>query len=834
VGERRVLPAGCLALVLVALLAVAPARAVIEKLTPLDEFIHKGSDFIFTATVTRFDPDKPGVVLEPGETLKGKVPFGRLPVNLTGDDYARQKKHTPQLLKRLAPKQTLVVFAYKMEGQYVALAYTNGTWFQMTAPSEGENPVWGFTHCEPYLRRTFKGTTAEMQQTVADSVTGKKKGPEPDPKEKPGLGPEVEVQKPANSTGIGAAGGPVFAVIPSVAIGGVLSLLAMLFPAIFGGLTGQLKRWMAVISVASLNTTLCWLHDWFAPRLAGSWWGTQSALWLTMTLITAAGVLWAWRRQVCEVFGRDRPTNPSADEASDTLPSRYELILLLILSGIGVALFAFCLVWNSFHGTADERYRLLELPWSFVLALWAGIWIATLYATLVRRRSGRGAGRPALSSEGVILGAMLPACLVLGFCSTPAVATAGAGGGTLHSPDGTGGPSFLQATALFSPQGAGGAIDARTLIDGDRLYTASALSGRLSTTFGAVYCLERSTGKLLWTFNNDGKMKQVFSSPCLADGKLYIGEGFHSDFGCKLYCLDAATGKKLWHYQTESHTESSPCVAEGRVFCGAGSDGLLCLDAATGERIWDYKVGHIDAAPVVVGGRVYCGSAVDRDVDGPQETAVFCLDAAGGKAVWKVKVDLPAWGRPVVRGGQVFFPLGNGDVVRSVAAPDRPAGAMVCMSADDGKPVWRFNAPDGVIEGPAVDGGQVYFGCRDGHCYCVGRDNGQLRWKHDLGSAVIATPGLAACSCCGVTNSVYAIAAGDAEKGVGPRVCCLDPASGRLLWQYNQFPGAVVISPPVVTVEHTPEGDRRAVYFGASVNQSAQAVLYCLMDQWQQ
>jgi outer membrane protein assembly factor BamB len=800
-----------LALALAVGLTVTPARAVIERPYPLEKAIKDGQ-FIFTAKVEKLDPEKPSAVLTVGDSLQGKAPFARLPINLTGDEDSQKKKETPQLLKRLAPKLPLVVFVSKQDKRYVALAYTNGTWFQMTADEGGENPVWSFTHCEPYLRRTFKGTTAEMQQAVADAVAGKKEPPRYDPKEKPGLGPEVE-EKPKEKDGApGASGGPPFAVIPSVAIGGVLSVLAMLFPAVFGGLTGQLRRWIAMISVASLNATLLWLHDAFSSRLEGTWWGSPAALWLTMTGLTAVGVLWAWRRHLRELSSKSAPANE--------LPSRYEQVLLLILSGSGVILFGVC--WLL-------KYPLLRLPWSFVLALWVGIWAGTLYVLWVRWRAARPRTQPALSSEGVVLWAMVPACLVLGYGAAAGVTTGGAGGGAVQGPDGTRGARFLEAAALFSPQGAGGAggaVYARPLIDGERLYAAAALSGALNSTFGAVYCVERSTGKLLWTFNNDGRMKQILSSPCLADGKLYIGEGFHSDSGCRLYCLGAADGKKLWEHKTESHTESSPCVAGNKVYCGAGSDGLLCLDAATGDTVWEYKRGHIDCPPVVAGKYVYGGSAVDRDIDGPQETAIFCLDAETGNEVWRVTTNLPAWGKPFVSGEQAFFPLGNGDVMKSAEPPEKPAGAVVCVSAQDGKQAWRFDVPDGVIEGPAVDRGQVYFGCRDGHCYCVGRQDGQLRWKHDMGSPVVATPALAACSCCGVTNSVYAVA----RDG---KVCCLDPAGGRPMWQYEQFSAAELISPPIVTVEAGPQGDRRAVYFGAGVNGSTQAVLYCLKDQWQ-
>jgi outer membrane protein assembly factor BamB len=228
----------------------------------------------------------------------------------------------------------------------------------------------------------------------------------------------------------------------------------------------------------------------------------------------------------------------------------------------------------------------------------------------------------------------------------------------------------------------------------------------------------------------------------------------------------------------------------------------------------------------VVGKRLYCGSGVDRDIDGPQETAIFCLDADTGKEVWRVKTDLPAWGKPFVADEQAFFPLGNGDGVNPVEPPGKPAGAVVCVSPRDGKQLWRIDVGDGVLEGPAVDGGQVYFGSRDGHCYCVGRNDGRLRWKHDLGSPVVTSPALASCSCCGVTNSVYAV-------GRDGKVCCLDPSSGRPMWQYDKFLApAFLLSPPAVAVERTPQGDRRSVYFGAGIIGNTQVVLYCLKDQW--
>src|SRR5207249_127667 len=83
------------------------------------------------------------------------------------------------------------------------------------------------------------------------------------------------------------------------------------------------------------------------------------------------------------------------------------------------------------------------------------------------------------------------------------------------------------------------------LVHGDRVYAAYSETVPKKAT---LVCLDRHTGldhrvgKKKWRFfgkNND--LVQMISTPCLADGKLYFGEGFHDDENCKVYCVDAAT-----------------------------------------------------------------------------------------------------------------------------------------------------------------------------------------------------------------------------------------------------------------------------------------------------
>src|SRR5713101_7867055 len=189
-------------LVIICLLG-SRAEAVITALYPLKDVLATGQ-YIFMAKVDKLDPDKPALILEVGEKLKGHPPFAKLPINLTGDSEGQKSKHTPQLLKRLEADLPVVVFVNQRGNRYEAFVFSNGTWFQTIGHIDKDDSSkirWAFTHCEPYLRRTFKGTTADLRQVVIDGLSGKKAPPEPDPKVPPGLGPELDNKEPERGRG---------------------------------------------------------------------------------------------------------------------------------------------------------------------------------------------------------------------------------------------------------------------------------------------------------------------------------------------------------------------------------------------------------------------------------------------------------------------------------------------------------------------------------------------------------------------------------------------------------------------------------------------------------
>jgi outer membrane protein assembly factor BamB len=280
-----------------------------------------------------------------------------------------------------------------------------------------------------------------------------------------------------------------------------------------------------------------------------------------------------------------------------------------------------------------------------------------------------------------------------------------------------------------------GNILARPVVSGERVYVTVAMNGGGGNLrWGVLYCLDRATGEKRWSFTDQRQLRPIQSSPCLAGGRLYFGDGLPDSQDGSFYCLDAATGVKQWQFRTRCPVASDPCVADGRVFFSAGREGIYCLDAATGDKLWQFDHARADSSPSVAGRYLYAGGA-----SGGQHECL-CLEATTGRLVWRTAVDLPARAITAWAGDLVFAGLGSGTLTRS---GDRPAGALVCLEARTGRRLWRYDVQDGVLAQPVVHEASVYFVSRDRHCYALDLREGKLLWAREASSAVVAAPALA-------------------------------------------------------------------------------------------
>jgi outer membrane protein assembly factor BamB len=164
---------------------------------------------------------------------------------------------------------------------------------------------------------------------------------------------------------------------------------------------------------------------------------------------------------------------------------------------------------------------------------------------------------------------------------------------------------------------------------------------------GAVYALERKTGKLLWR-----REIPKFGGPAAYTraGKLFA-KSAHT-----LFAIDAVSGKVLWTfcpYGPSGETiYSSPTVHHQNLFIGDRRGFLHCLDVNTGKVRWRQRTNKaknddVNTTPVVTDGLVVAGTNANRAV---------AYDVDSGELAWVRKLDGPCgFGLSIFRGLVVAF-----------------------------------------------------------------------------------------------------------------------------------------------------------------------------------
>ncbi|MCY3017943.1 MAG: PQQ-binding-like beta-propeller repeat protein [Planctomycetota bacterium] len=124
---------------------------------------------------------------------------------------------------------------------------------------------------------------------------------------------------------------------------------------------------------------------------------------------------------------------------------------------------------------------------------------------------------------------------------------------------------------------------------------------------GRLVCIDATqTGDItatgrIWSFDD---MQSTASTVAIGDGLLYT-----ADAGGAIYCLDADTGKLYWKYET-APVWSSPLLADGKVYIGTHNRGLLVFAHGREGTLLSTNLGTADivASPAVANGVLYIAS----------------------------------------------------------------------------------------------------------------------------------------------------------------------------------------------------------------------------------
>jgi outer membrane protein assembly factor BamB len=271
---------------------------------------------------------------------------------------------------------------------------------------------------------------------------------------------------------------------------------------------------------------------------------------------------------------------------------------------------------------------------------------------------------------------------------------------------------------------------------------------------GNVYALGAKKGNLLWQASvaiSDPNASQIWASPTVANGRVFIGRASKSDYPCTLghlFAFDLDTGAELWNYQTvpdgvcfadtttecSTNAECAPGGSEcGIGFCRFDKNKSCTIDAnctslfgsSTGPCItaqsckWDPDTTcTVDAdcpsCIEVQGAGITASAAVSADGETVYAATVGCLrqpsvgesdsimafDAATGAQLWSYRThSIEQISEIGPSGNYQDFGFLNGPIIadvpdglggeRTVIAAGGKDGSLYAVDPADGSLVWE-------------------------------------------------------------------------------------------------------------------------------------------------
>ncbi len=257
-----------------------------------------------------------------------------------------------------------------------------------------------------------------------------------------------------------------------------------------------------------------------------------------------------------------------------------------------------------------------------------------------------------------------------------------------------------------------------------------------------ISCLDRTTGKLLWSQRNTAPFKQnqyanemgrgPFATPVLHQGRLYT-----LGVNALLSCFDANTGALKWRKDfgvpaTSKNfcgTAMSPLIEGRNVIVYVGDDlaggRLIALDAATGKESWEWKgEGPGYASPIVT---EFFGV---RQLVTMSDKSVIGINVANGQLLWRF-----AW--PDEWNENIVTPLRYRDLL--ILSGVRRGTLALRIARANGTPnnewkpeqVWHKPELTLYMNSPVL-AGEHFYGLsskRKGMLFCAEAATGNVIWQ---------------------------------------------------------------------------------------------------------
>jgi len=300
------------------------------------------------------------------------------------------------------------------------------------------------------------------------------------------------------------------------------------------------------------------------------------------------------------------------------------------------------------------------------------------------------------------------------------------------------------------------------------------------------------TENIKWKTEIDGL---GWSSPVLADGKIWMTTATDGNKSLRAVCVDAASGKVLHNvevfkvdnagpaHKKNSYASPTPILDKDRVYVHFGSNGTAAL-SPDGKILWK-QVLKYNPVHGAGGSPALVGETLIFSCDGAADPFVVGLDRKTGAVKWKTPRDNAGEPKKFAFCTPLAIEVGK---ATQVVIPG--SGIVNSLDPATGRVIWSAKYPGGysVVPRPVYGHGMVFFSSGfDKPVLLAVKVDGKgdvtdthVAWRLEKGAPLDPSPLL-------VDDELYTVS----DQGVAS---CIDARTGKPYWQ-ERIGGAFSSSP---------------------------------------
>ncbi|WP_233901044.1 PQQ-binding-like beta-propeller repeat protein [Tenacibaculum piscium] len=278
--------------------------------------------------------------------------------------------------------------------------------------------------------------------------------------------------------------------------------------------------------------------------------------------------------------------------------------------------------------------------------------------------------------------------------------------------------------------------------------------------YSGINGLDILSGKTNWTSKPTNKKIDEYRSIIVDVANIYA-----LDSGSTLYCIDKITGGKLWQRNLPHHYAPLSIDSDKIFTC---SSIVSAINKQTGAIIWNFKLEKnaykTYTNPLVVNNDIFFGDNSGRfyslnkntgiknwSIDSESEISFYASPTQFKESIitatyrgiyaYNLKTVTTIWEyNPLTLNSSIeTSPFIYNDKVY-IGVSKNGSGELLCLNANDGSLIWRFDLDNNTTSSPIVFDDTVYIGDWSKNMYAINAETGILNWKKKHTEIIIKSP----------------------------------------------------------------------------------------------